>query len=174
MRSLLLFAATATTALRALPPLSPTSTRCTLRVHRVAPLRLAATTPPASADDADDELMRPGDASALVAGTAIGGGFLALPAMQTLVMHDFKDMSGLAGGLSKLVMTLISTGIAMFISFYFGDWGRDTASKHGHHHAQRLLWSLAFTLILCELWFWGVYCCVVKPTKRTLSGTATR
>ena len=36
-------------------------------------------------------------------------GFLALPAMQVLVMHDFKDMSGLAGGVSKLVMTVTST-----------------------------------------------------------------
>ena len=30
-------------------------------------------------------------------------GFFALPAMQVLLLQDFKDMSGLAGGLSKLV-----------------------------------------------------------------------
>ena len=36
-------------------------------------------------------------------------GFFALPAMQVLVLQDFKDMSGLAGGVSKLVMTLTST-----------------------------------------------------------------
>ena len=40
-------------------------------------------------------------------------GFFALPAMQVLLLQDFKDMSGLAGGLSKLVMTLTSTGIGL-------------------------------------------------------------
>ena len=56
----LVLSATAATALRALPPLAPTQPR-RLALHRVAPPRSAL----ASADGAADELMRPGDASAL-------------------------------------------------------------------------------------------------------------
>jgi hypothetical protein len=35
-------------------------------------------------------------------------GFFVLPAMQVLILEDFKHMSGLTAGISKLVMTLIS------------------------------------------------------------------
>ena len=97
-------------------------------------------------------------------------GFLALPAMQVLVMQDFKDMSGLAGGVSKMTMTLVSTLISMLVSFYFSNWGEDSASEHGHFHAQRLLWALAATLIVAEIWFWGVYCAWWGPTKRDANG----
>jgi len=104
---LLAAAATAATALRALPPLSPTTPRCTLCVQRVAPLRLAATTPPASADDSADELMQPGDAAALVAGTAIGGGFLALPAV-TSQLGFFPSAAALVGVWAFLALTGIA------------------------------------------------------------------
>ena len=57
---------------------------------------------------------------------AWAAGFLALPAMQVLVMHDFKDMSGLAGH-EQALMTIISTLLSMLVSFYFADWGRDNA-----------------------------------------------
>ena len=63
-------------------------------------------------------------------------GFFALPAMQVLVLQDFKDMSGLAGGLSKLAMTLTSTGAAELVSFYFSDWGADRKGHYTHYHTQ--------------------------------------
>ena len=97
-------------------------------------------------------------------------GFRALPAMQVLVMQDFKDMSGLAGGVSKMTMTLVSTLISMLVSWYFANWGEDTATEHGHQHAQRLLWALAATLIVSEIWFWGVYIAWWGPTKRDEHG----
>ena len=43
-------------------------------------------------------------------------GFFVLPAMQVLILEDFKHMSGLAAGISKLVMTLISTGGSMVVT----------------------------------------------------------
>ena len=86
--------------------------------------------------------------------------------MQVLVMHDFKDMSGLAGGMSKLLMTVTSTLLSMLVSFYFADWGQDNAVEHGHRHAQRLLFALAAVLFACEAWFWIVYIRWLKPTKR--------
>lgn len=94
-------------------------------------------------------------------------GFFALPAMQVLVLQDFKDMSGLAGGLSKLAMTLTSTGASELVSFYFSDWGADPASTsdkghYTHYHTQRLLYALAAILIVLQLWFWLVY----VPIKR--------
>ena len=91
-------------------------------------------------------------------------GFFALPPMQVLVLQDFKDMSGLAGGISKLVMTLTSTGLSMLASFYFSDWGKDRKEAddckpncYTHGHTQRLLYSLAAILLLWQLWFWLVY-----------------
>ena len=56
-------------------------------------------------------------------------GFFALPAMQVLILQDFKDMSGLAGGVSKLVMTCTSTGMSMLVSWYFSDWGEDSKEQ---------------------------------------------
>ena len=43
-------------------------------------------------------------------------GFFVLPAMQVLILEDFKHMSGLAAGVSKLVMTLISTGGSIVVT----------------------------------------------------------
>ena len=74
-----------------------------------------------------------------------------------LVLQDFKDMSGLAGGVSKLVMTFTSTGMSMLVSYYFSDWGQDTKQNYTHFHTQRLLYSLAAILVLLELWYWLVY-----------------
>lgn len=99
-------AATTTTALRALPPLAPMP-RFTLCGGRAAPPHLAASTPSAAADDAGDELMRPGDASALVAGTAIGGGFLALPAV-TSQLGFLPSAAALVGVWAFLAMTGIA------------------------------------------------------------------
>lgn len=99
-------------------------------------------------------------------------GFFALPAMQVLVLQDFRDMSGLAGGLSKLVMTLISTGLSMAVSFYFGHplgGGEDSKNHWTHYHTQRLLYSLAAVLIVTQLWFWAGY----VPWKRWESGRVT-
>lgn len=60
-------------------------------------------------------------------------GFFALPAMQVLVLQDFRDMSGLAGGMSKLFMTLASTGASELVSYYFSDWGKDGREQpHAH------------------------------------------
>ena len=84
-------------------------------------------------------------------------GFFALPAMQVLLLQDFKDMSGLAGGLSKLVMTLTSTGMSVLVSSYFSDWGLDQKGHYTHYHTQRLLYSLAAILIVLQIWFWLVY-----------------
>ena len=89
-------------------------------------------------------------------------GFFALPAMQVLVLQDFKDMSGLAGGVSKLVMTLTSTGMSMLVSAYFSDWGADKPDHYTHFHTQRLLYSLAAILIVAQIWFWLLY----VPIKR--------
>ena len=84
-------------------------------------------------------------------------GFFALPAMQVLLLQDFKDMSGLAGGVSKLVMTLTSTGMSMLVSSYFSDWGQDRKGHYTHYHTQRLLYSLAAILVVLQIWFWLVY-----------------
>ena len=46
-------------------------------------------------------------------------GFFVLPAMQVLILEDFKHMSGLTAGISKLVMTLISTGGSMVVSHLY-------------------------------------------------------
>ena len=89
-------------------------------------------------------------------------GFFALPAMQVLVLQDFKDMSGLAGGISKLVMTLTSTGMSMLVSYYFSDWGEDKPDNYTHYHTQRLLYALAAILIVSLVWFWLLYI----PIKR--------
>ena len=48
-------------------------------------------------------------------------GFLVLPAMQVLILEDFKHMSGLTAGISKLVMTLISTGGSMVVTRLYDD-----------------------------------------------------
>ena len=48
-------------------------------------------------------------------------GFFVLPAMQVLILEDFKHMSGLTAGISKLVMTLISTGGSMVVSHFYDD-----------------------------------------------------
>ena len=93
-------------------------------------------------------------------------GFFALPAMQVLVLHDFKDMSGLAGGISKLVMTLTSTLASMLVSFYFSDWGRDHKGSYTHYHTQRLLYALAAILLVMQLWFWLVYIPIKRCGRR--------
>ena len=82
--------------------------------------------------------------------------------MQVLLLQDFKDMSGLAGGISKLVMTLTSTGMSVLASSYFSDWGLDHKGHYTHYHTQRLLYALAAILIVLQLWFWLVYI----PIKR--------
>ena len=46
-------------------------------------------------------------------------GFFVLPAMQVLILEDFKHMSGFAGGMSKLIMTLLSTGGSMSVSYFY-------------------------------------------------------
>ena len=69
-----------------------------------------------------------------------------------------------------MTMTLVSTLISMLVSWYFANWGEDTATEHGHQHAQRLLWALAATLIVSEIWFWGVYIAWWGPTKRDEHG----
>ena len=89
-------------------------------------------------------------------------GFFTLPAMQVLVLQDFRDMSGLAGGMSKLAMTLTSTGASEVASWYFSDWGADKKGHYTHYHTQRLLYTLAFLLMVLLLWFWLVY----MPIKR--------
>ena len=71
-------------------------------------------------------------------------------------------MSGLAGGLSKLFMTFVSTGASQLSSFYFSDWGADRKGHYTHYHTQRLLYALAAILIALQLWFWLVY----VPMKR--------
>ena len=48
-------------------------------------------------------------------------GFFVLPAMQVLILEDFKHMSGLTAGISKLVMTLVSTGGSMVVSHLYDD-----------------------------------------------------
>jgi DHA1 family bicyclomycin/chloramphenicol resistance-like MFS transporter len=48
-------------------------------------------------------------------------GFFVLPAMQVLILEDFKHMSGLAAGISKLVMTLLSTGGSMVVTDLYDD-----------------------------------------------------
>ena len=48
-------------------------------------------------------------------------GFFVLPAMQVLVLEDFKHMSGFAAGMSKLIMTLVSTGVSMALSFFYSE-----------------------------------------------------
>jgi hypothetical protein len=48
-------------------------------------------------------------------------GFFVLPAMQVLILEDFKHMSGLTAGISKLVMTLLSTGGSMVVTDLYDD-----------------------------------------------------
>lgn len=48
-------------------------------------------------------------------------GFFVLPAMQVLIMEDFKHMSGFAAGMSKLIMTSVSTGGSMAVSYLYSN-----------------------------------------------------
>ena len=105
-------------------------------------------------------------------------GFFALPAMQVLVLQDFKDMSGLAGGVSKLVMTLTSTGMSMLVSYYFSNWGEDRPDHYTHFHTQRLLYSLAAILVVAQIWFWLLYvpvkrCCTLPAASGAASPAAS-
>ena len=94
-------------------------------------------------------------------------------ARQVLVLQDFRDMSGLAGGLSKLFMTFVSTGASQLSSFYFSDWGADRKGHYTHYHTQRLLYALAAILIALQLWFWLVYV-PVKRCERARRGAQPR
>lgn len=91
-----------------------------------------------------------------------------------LLLQDFRDMSGLAGGVSKLAMTLTSTGMSMLTSFYFSDWGRDKKGSYTHFHAQRLLYSLAAITVALPIWFWFVYVpvdhCARRAARRAPDG----
>jgi MFS family permease len=60
-------------------------------------------------------------------------GFFTLPAMQVLVLQDFKEISGLAAGVSKLIMTVGSTGFSMFVSWYFTTATHSTPYLEGHY-----------------------------------------
>jgi predicted MFS family arabinose efflux permease len=64
-------------------------------------------------------------------------GFFVLPAMQVLILEDFKHMSGFAAGMSKLIMTLVSTFGSMAVSYFYseadvdldgGDHGGDSST----------------------------------------------
>jgi len=109
-------------------------------------------------------------------------GFFTLPAMQTVVMQDLKDISGLAGGLSKMVMQFLSTGMAMIASWIFThDGSQSDDSQHHlytHYHTQRLLYTLAVMLLTCQLHFWVFYCflrplcCAGKQEAESLSSPA--
>ena len=70
-------------------------------------------------------------------------GFFVLPAMQVLILEDFKHMSGFAAGMSKLIMTLLSTAGSMAVSYFYaqadvdleggglpGATGRDTVAPN--------------------------------------------
>ena len=80
-------------------------------------------------------------------------GFFVLPAMQVLILEDFKHMSGLTAGISKLVMTLVSTGGSMVVSHLYDD-GYDRVpcmstalARMCCAHCACCLW-LAVTLVL--------------------------
>jgi len=105
-------------------------------------------------------------------------GFFTLPAMQTVVMQDLKDISGLAGGLSKMVMQFISTGMSVVASYVFThdpatgevDDAHHDPPIYTHYHTQRLLYTLGAALLVCQVYFWVFYqglwplCCKTKPT----------
>jgi hypothetical protein len=80
-------------------------------------------------------------------------GFFALPAMPTIMFQDFKETGGLAQGVSRGLMTLVSTGCSVVVSSpaVFG-------ADHSHSHTPRLLLALAVVIGLCELFFWFIYC----------------
>jgi hypothetical protein len=108
-------------------------------------------------------------------------GFFVLPAMQVLILEDFKHMSGLTAGVSKLVMTLISTGCSMVVSNLYdasvehdgsgsggsgseaegGSWDHDQcptdARPLGLAPPQFLLWALAVFMIATQIVFWVGY-----------------
>ncbi len=58
-------------------------------------------------------------------------GFFVLPAMQVLILEDFKHMSGFAAGMSKLIMTLLSTGGSMAVSYFYAE--ADIDLENGDH-----------------------------------------
>ena len=104
-------------------------------------------------------------------------GFFVLPAMQVLILEDFKHMSGLAAGVSKLVMTLISTGGSIVVTDLYdkseggstSGGGVDLASWKdgdecplpdmplGRAPPQFLLWSLCIYMIGTQVVFWVGY-----------------
>ena len=107
-------------------------------------------------------------------------GFFVLPAMQVLILEDFKHMSGLTAGISKLVMTLVSTGGSMVVSHLYdhspphGSGSGSAAAAHhatpsagnddcGHFNeplgmppAQFLCWALAVFMVATQAVFWVV------------------
>jgi DHA1 family bicyclomycin/chloramphenicol resistance-like MFS transporter len=94
-------------------------------------------------------------------------GFFALPAMQTVVMQHLKDMSGLAGGLSKMLMQFTSTGMSMVASAMLSHHSEHDAYSVGQ--TQKLLYILAVMLLICQLYYWLFYSCLwpsICPTKQ--------
>jgi DHA1 family bicyclomycin/chloramphenicol resistance-like MFS transporter len=115
-------------------------------------------------------------------------GFFVLPAMQVLILEDFKHMSGLTAGISKLVMTLISTGGSMVVSDLYdhseehGGSGSGVAVSKpgqddcGHFNeplglspAQFLCWALAIYMVATQLVFWVVSALELGGLLATLS-----
>ena len=104
-------------------------------------------------------------------------GFFVLPAMQVLILEDFKHMSGLTAGVSKLVMTLISTGGSMVVTDLYDDSVSVSSSSGAAAHAsagsksdcgdyneplglpppQFLLWSLCVFMVATQVVFWVGY-----------------
>lgn len=93
-------------------------------------------------------------------------GFFCLPAMQVLILDPYKDMSGFAGGLSKMFMTFISTGASMVVSYFYNTTTHSTGcdSKASSDsmtcpdpslpNPMYFLIALGAVLVTCELVFW--------------------
>ena len=101
-------------------------------------------------------------------------GFFVLPAMQVLILEDFKHMSGLTAGVSKLVMTLISTGGSIVVTDLYDDSVSVSSSSSaveagstsdcgeyneplGLPPPQFLLWSLCIFMVATQVVFWIGY-----------------
>jgi len=99
-------------------------------------------------------------------------GFFALPAMQVLVLQDFKEMSGFAAGISKLIMTLTSTSGSMVLSYFYSDHARASDAVAVHNatsasaakcpdpslpHVAVFLATLAGFILTCQAIYWFGY-----------------
>ena len=66
--------------------------------------------------------------------------------MQVLILEDFKHMSGLTAGISKLVMTLISTGGSMVVSNLYDRSIEKTEEARNHTMVRSTHLSLLLSL----------------------------